>query len=627
MTVSGGRAESMPVTLVKDGAPQLPIVRGSLQEPVAELAHDLQRMTGAHFAITPSAPNRAGIHTGLVADFPWLKIERPEDLGPEGFVIRSDGRSIYLVGAGPLGVRHAVTTFLHRLGCRWFFPGEAWEIIPKRETITGEWNERQVPAFPTQRRIWYGFGASAAGRRDLADWERHNRMGGPLEVSIGHTWHGLKPEADFAEHPEWFALVDGKRQPTKPCYSHPEVLRRAKEAARARAEQGVGMISMTPPDGLGYCECERCLAVFDGSEPFRAHQSVFARRPDGVLVNVTSETLFRFVNAVAAAVAEKHPETLIGCYAYSAYSHPPSFPLHPNVYLQTTSAFRRTPITLEEQIGAFGRKTRQVGIREYYSVYQWDWDYPDPGKMTPATLAEDLRFYHRNGVTAVNAEASNNWAARGLGYYVAAQLMWDLDSDPGDLIRDFYRRAFGPAAGTMQRYYARWFGPGVAVLEDARDNPERRVLYEAGKFDVEALRAAYRDLDDAVELVPADSDFRRRIDLIRIYVHYLFLRYRLHEAERSGERARIVDAIRAETIFGGRLTDTHMIHSRPLIGKAFLRRFRKHAALLAELGEAREAGKGWRRTGDPPTRRELEKLWAADKAELGMGGEEDQLTE
>jgi hypothetical protein len=77
-----------------------------------------------------------------------------------------------------------------------------------------------------------------------------------------------------------------------------------------------------------------------------------------------------------------------------------------------------------------------------------------------------------------------------------------------------------------------------------------------------------------------------------------------------------VEAIGAETLFAGRLAGTHMIHSRALLGKAFLRRFKKHEALLAELQDAREAGKGWRRVGDPPTRQELEELWAQDLAEL-----------
>lgn len=593
-------------------------MHGSVKEPAAELAIHLREMSGAEFEVASARQDTAGIYVGLVKDFPWLMINRADELGPEGFAMRSDGRSVYLVAAEPAGVRHAVTTFLHRLGCRWYSPGEAWRIVPSQKTIAGHWDERQTPDFPTQRKIWYGFGAYPRAARELADWERHNRMGGPVEVSIGHTWHGLNPDRDFADHPEWFALVGGKRQPTKPCYSHPEVVRRATELALAQAGQGRGMISMTPPDGLGYCECERCRAVLQGGEPYRAHDALFARRPDGVLVNVTSETLFALVNRVAAAVAEKHPRTLVGCYAYSAYSHPPSFKLHPNVYLQTTTAYRRTPLTLEEQISAFGEKTKQVGIREYYSVYQWDWDYPAPGKMTPATLAEELRFFHKHGVTAINAEASNNWAARGLGYYVASQLMWDVNVDVKEVVRDFYRQAFGPAALPMQRYYVRWYGPGVAVLPDERDLPSQSALYEKGKFDVDALKAAYRDLDEAVSLVPTDSPHRRRIDLLRMYAHYLFLRYHLHRAEQAKDRRRIIEAIEAETVFGGRLTDTNMIHSRPLIGKAFLRRFRKHEALLANVEEAQHAGKGWRQVGEPPTREQLDALWSADRAELGI---------
>ena len=593
----------------------MPIVVGTIKAPVAELSHYLKVMTGADFELTPPGRGKAGIHVGLVDDFPSLKIEREGELGPEGFIMRTEGGSVFLVAVGERGVQHAVTSFLHGLGCRWFFPGEAWEIVPKRKAIVGVWNTRQVPSFPTQRRIWYGFGAYPAGKRDLADWERHNRMGGPIEISIGHTWHGLSAEKDFATHPEWFALVDGVRQASKPCYSHPAVLQRAIVGALQQAAKGQGMISMTPPDHLGYCECKRCLAVCQGAEPFDAHKSIFAHRPDGVLINVTSETLFAFVNKVAEAVAAKHPQTLIGCYAYSAYSHPPSFDLHPNVYLQTTTAFRRTPIALEEQLATFGRKTAQVGIREYYSVYQWDWDYPDPGKMTPAMVAKDLRFFHRCGVTAINAEASNNWAARGIGYYLASQLMWDVSSDPKGLLRDFYEKSFGPAALSMERYFTRWGGPDFAVL-DEQNVPVQRALFAQGKFDAEALRAAYRDLDKAVALVPVDSAYRQRIDQIRIYAHYLTLRYRLHKAEEAGDQGAIVQAIKAETIFAARLANTNLIHTRPLLGKAFLRRFKKHEELLSGIEEAQQSGRGWRTIREPPTRQELKILWAEDQREF-----------
>lgn len=610
--------EAQPVTLVADGVARVPIVVGSVREPAAELQRYLQQMSGAAFDVVPAEKGKTGIHVGLATDFPWLELPETEKLGTEGFLIKTAGQNVLLIGHRPLGVQHAVTTFLHRFGCRWFFPGETWEVVPRQKAIRGVWNERQSPSFPTQRRIWYGFGAYPKSRDDWEAWVRHNRMGGPIEVSIGHSWHGLNAERDFARHPEWFALVDGKRQPSKPCYSHPEVIEIATQAALRQAAADAPMISMTPPDGLGYCECERCLAVFQGEEPFGAHSTLFAKRQDGALVNVTSETLFACVNKVAEAVAKDYPETLIGCYAYSAYSHPPSFKLHPNVYLQTTTAYRRTPLSLEEQISQFGEKSTQVGIREYYSVYQWDWDWPDPGKMAPRQLQQDLRFFHKCGVTAVNAEASNNWAARGLGYYLAARLLWEVDAEMQPIVRDFYERAFGPAAPAVERYFVRWYGPEVAVLGQAEKLPEQVALYEKGKLNLDALRAAFQDLDEAARLVADVAGCRERVDHLRMYLHYLVLRHRLLEAERSGDKQGILDAIRDETVFGGRLTDTNMLHSRPLIGKAFLRRFRKHAESLAEVPAAAKSGAGWRTVGQPPSREELARLWAEDKRELGI---------
>ncbi len=494
------RCDEAKCVIADDGGPKVSLVGGSVRESVDELKSYLDRITGADFTIAAERQDSPAIYVGVAADFPWHKVDAPQKLGGEGFVIQVADGNLFVIGNKPLGVQQGVTTLLHELGCRWFFPGEVWEVVPRQKNLSVAMNVRRAPSFPTQRRIWYGFGAYGPCKEDWDAWVRHNRMGGPLAVGIGHSWAGLNAEKDFPKHPEWFALVDGKRQPSKPCYSNPDVLAKAKEAALRQAERGDAMISMTPPDGLGYCSCEKCKAVAGVTEVFEEKGSLFGKQADGTLVNVTSETVFRFANDVAEAVAAKYPDTLIGCYAYSAYSHPPSFKLHPNVYLQTTTAYRRTPLSLEEQVSAFGEKTEQLGIREYYSVYQWDWDYPDPGKMTPDVLKQDLSNFHAWGVTAVNAEASNNWAARGLGYFVASQLLWDIDADTRPMVKDFYEKAFGPAAPAMERYFVRWYGPSAAALGDAKDLPQRAKYMEKGKHDIEVLRAAYADLDDAITL-------------------------------------------------------------------------------------------------------------------------------
>jgi hypothetical protein len=606
--------EETAVVVAQDNLPRLPIIRGSVEAPVVELKTYLDRVVGADFRIIDAAPSTAGLYVGLDSDFPWLTLADTKALGPEGVLLQTRGGSVYLIGHGPLGVQHAVTTYLQRLGCRWFFPGDAWECVPQRATIAGIWNERRRPSFPTQRRIWYGYGAYEPCRQDLEQWYRHNRLGGPLPIHIGHTWHGLKPQVEFEEHPEWFALVDGQRQPTKPCYSHPEVIERAIQSALAAAERGEKVITMTPPDGLGFCECERCRSVAGVVEVFEDYGSLFGRRSSAELVNVTSETVFRMVNRVAAAVAERHPDVLTGCYAYSAYSHPPSFELHPNAYVQTTTAYRRTPLSLAEQLSALGKVSSQLGVREYYSVYQWDWDYPHAGKLTPAQLRTGLRFFHDRGVTAVNAEASNNWAARGLGYYLASQLMWDIDANVESLVRDFYIRAFGPAAKVMERYYVRWYGSDVGVLNPTAELPARRRFNDEGRHNLETLKRAYRDVDEAMRLVRDQPHYRDRVDHLRMYLHYLLLRTGVESAAAAGDRQEILKAIGRETVFGGRLTYTNMIHSRPLLGKAFLRRFRDFEDLLTDLSETNE----WRRIGLPPDHAELNRIWSQDRAQLGI---------
>ncbi|HOX04655.1 MAG TPA: DUF4838 domain-containing protein [Candidatus Paceibacterota bacterium] len=621
-----------PIVLVKDGRPVISIVAGSIPEPVTELRHYLKEISGAELTVVAPRPGVSGIHVGTLADFPWLpRIQlEAQDLGQEGFFIRSDGTNLFLLGAQAAGVPHAVASFLDALGCRWFFPGKTWECIPRQPTIAGSWDQVSRPSFAVQRKIWYGFGTYKPCEADYAAWLRHNRLGGAVGITIGHTWHGLDPQKDFAAHPEWFALAGGQRKASKPCYSHPEVSRRAVEHALAQAERSAGMISMSPPDGLGYCECERCFAVFGGGAPEARHGTWFARRPDGVVVSAASETLFRFINQVAAAVAEKHPDTLIGAYAYSAYSHPPSFQLHPNVFVQTTTAFRRTDLSLEQQLDALKAQASQIGIRDYYSVYQWDWDYPSAGKLEPVRLQNELRFFHQKGVTSINAEASNNWGARGLGYYLAARLLWDVNADVPALLRDFYSKAFGPAADAIERHYARWYGPSASTsLGSARaaSSAEAGAVgipsgehddSEPTEFNVASLKASFRDLDEAAASVRDMPSHLARVNELRLYLHYLALRVRLDRAAERGDPQATLDAIQAETVFGGRLTYTHMIHTRPLLGKAFLRRFKPFEALLAHVPAAQKEGAGWRQVGAPPAPEELERLWAEDQRYLGL---------
>lgn len=596
------------------------------RKAVRELVQYVKQMSGAELEVQAAKSGTPGCYIGLASSFPWLKKNLGE-LGDEGFQITTGGKNILILANKPLGVRHAVNSLLMDQGCRWFFPGKIWEEVPQKTNIEVT-SSKQVPTYSMGRTVWYGYSSYAQPLKDQAEWNYHNRMGSAAPVNIGHTGYGIDPVKDFAAHPEWFALVKGKRKASKVCYSNPEVIRQMTKYAMDEAAKGAMSISLTPADGLGYCECDKCFAAAQGEEVKELKGSFFATRPDGVLVCIVSENLFSAVNKVAKAVGEKYPNVVLGCYGYSAYSHPPSFKLEPNVFIQTTTEYRRTPLSLEDQMDMWGKRAKQVGIRGYWSVYQWDWDNPRVGKFVPDTLQKNLQFYNLHNATAYNTEACNNWGARGLTYYAGSQLLWNVHTDIKSVIKDFYEKAFGPAAAVMQRYYTRWYGPSVSVLggssanvnrgdikigldEFADYNPKTSMASKAN------LTAAFKDLDEAARLVAGQPKYVQRIDQMRMYAYYLLLRNKVVEAAAMKDTAAIIAAIKNETMFGARLTNTNMIHTKPLLGKAYMRLFKDYEPILKNIPESQESEKGWRKQGETPTHEELDQLWSQGMKYLG----------
>ena len=103
-----------------------------------------------------------------------------------------------------------------------------------------------------------------------------------------------------------------------------------------------------------------------------------------------------------------------------------------------------------------------------------------------------------------------------------------------------------------------------------------------------------------------------------MYLHYLVLRQRSQQAGKGKvkDKDALIAAVKAETQFGARLTYTNMIHSRPLLGKAFERRFKPYMKVLDGVPELKRDNKDIRAVGKPPTHEEVEKFWEEDRAAL-----------
>lgn len=517
-------AQAPALTLAENGRALLPIVLSekaseSTKQVAAELADYLGRMTGATFPRETGDGSR-GIVLGTLAEFPQPGLEQALALrntydGREAFVLRTEPQRLLLLGATDLGASHAAFRLLEALGCRWFFPARAWEVVPRQQKLTVALQETDRPRI-LARRIWYGYGFfndkghphGGSAQKDYEAWARHNRMASSFRVHAGHAWQSIiaAHKKLFEEHPEYRALVKGTRQGEQLCVSNPAVRRLAVEYALAqlarRPEQE--MVSLECSDGVGQCECEACQKL--GS---------------------ISDRVFGLANEAARAVRAKYPGKMVGLLAYSEHSEPPSFDLEPNVYVQLTAGFLRGRYTHEELIDLWAKKCRNLGFYEYFSVWLWDFDrLPGGNGANLARTRTMLRRYVQAGATSLDAESGNNWGPHGRGYYVANRLLWNPDADVDALLADFYEKAFGPAAPAMRRYYER-------IAPDSEPLLSRGLVGEA-----------FRDVEEATRLAKERPDVQARLDHLQHYLRYVHLRWLIdHETDKARRKELTVAAL------------------------------------------------------------------------------------
>ncbi len=508
-------ASPKPVKLAEGGRALVPIVLApgsseELKKSAEELAAYLKRITGAEFAIEESA-QPLGITLGTLSQFPDKELEAALAIketydGLEAFAIRSGDGVVRLLANTDLGTSHAAYRFLELLGCRWFYMAPEWEVVPEVKDLSFALNETTRPDF-WSRDIWFDRVTQKEEPDDpkaleiFKKWARANRMADSLKVNISHRWHAIPGEykEDFEAHPEFFALVDGKRTPPQFCVTNPGLqklmVRYAKDYFAKNPD--ADMVSVDPADQAGWCTCDECTKL--------GHHT---NQP------------FYLANVVAREIKNTHPGKFIGLLAYSWYSQPPDFDLEPNVYVQLTSGMNASKFTFDELFSQWVKKCQHMGIYEYYSYWEMD------RNMIPATskvnrfgeLEARMRNFRDNNVNSISAQASNNWGVNGLAYYLGNKLMWNASADLGALKEDFFNKAFGPAAAPMARYFNRL---------DLSNKPL------AGSA---LIRQSVDDLEEASRLAAGRPDVLARIDALKASLVYAYLGLKFDGTREEAEK-------------------------------------------------------------------------------------------
>ncbi|MDD5708215.1 MAG: DUF4838 domain-containing protein, partial [Kiritimatiellae bacterium] len=454
---------------------------------------------------------------GLASEFDLKDALRKED-----YIIRTHAGGVYLVGATDVAAEHAVYDFLERLGCRWFFPGDTWEIVPKNLNPTIALDIKESPSFNTRVIFAPGWGGTdAVSHRKAMLWVTRNRQNSVLGIHAGHAYQRICGELrkEFADHPEYLALVDGKRGGDKFCISNPGLRKLIADYAvdyfvRNPKEH---CISLDPSDFGGWCQCNPCKTM--GSPSTRAI----------VLANQAAEAL------------DKHfGNKFVGIDAYYQHAAPPAVKVHPKVVVFVATVYGPAGCTTVDLLEGWQAQGATAGIRDYLSVNQWHRDLP--GREVACALNHYRktfpRFYQLNCRHYIS-ESSLNWGPSGLGYYVASRVLWDIGAANrvDAIVDDFLANCFGPAAVPMGRFYALLNG-GHPPLDEG------------------LLARMYRALDEAYRTT-SDPGARRRLDDLACYTRYVELYWQHESAKPEDKRARFEQLIR----FTYRIRDRLMVYS------------------------------------------------------------------
>lgn len=531
-----------PTILAKEGQPRQQVVisrnaSSRVRAAAGELAKYLSQITGGKFEVAQGDGSH-GIVVGTVGDFPNLhfakELEAEYFVRTEPYLLRSHDKGLYVIGAADLGVENGVWDLLHRCGYRQFFPGKTWEVVPHQPDLNIDVDTVQKPDYAL-RQIWFGYGTYPQNQKEMEVWNARNLAHGGFVLNTGHAYEIIVPrnKAIFDKHPEYYALVDGKRTGDKMCISNPGVQKLVADYALNYFKENPNedSVSVEPSDGGGWCECAQCAKI-----------------------GTPSDRALFLANTVAKALEKPYPDKYVGMYAYYQHAPPPTrVKAHPKVIVSVATAFmpQGTPVEIIE-----GWKDKaqvaQFGIREYYAVIPWDHDWPGASNGSNTQyLQRTIPEFYKLGARFLTAESGDDWGPCGLGYYLASRMLWDTDQAKNldALKQDFYDKAFGPAAAPMKTFY------------EAIDGANKPLL------SADLVGRMYRSLSEARKLAASDEAIQNRIDDLILYTRYVEL-YRVYDLAGGDARQQAF----AQLIqFAYRLSRTHMVHSMGLYRDLYTR--------------------------------------------------------
>lgn len=545
-----------------------------------ELTNYVCKISGGLLRVKVGGKGTAGnVFIGTLGTLKDVPMEICTTLGArpeaESFWVGMSGGNLWVVGKNETGELRGTYWLLERkLGVRWFRVAtgdDPGEYVPESKSIVlDDFIECRGPRFPIRRldqtaswgiviprksmtlanrlgfQTYPGYGGRVPFDQPKSEW---GAFYGPRVMRCcqqhggGHcTVSDAIPLSLFDAHPEFFALVDGKRRKDVfYCLTNPDVvsLTASNIVARFKRDGGVGQYHFGQADSVhGFCKCERCLAVAG---------------KDATADDI-SRSFGLFVKDVAARVWKECPEADLSLWAYSNYRRYTGLEQDPRMRIWYTTHGRCHAHALDDPACLDNVEVfRELGLwlTPGRKVYLYDYLTCTPQHYTcnEAIEAHDIRLYDRMGLVGWKNEAHFTDAKYGDGarpdrfpsnwqwLYVTGHLLWDPSEDWEALLADVESKYYGAAYPAMREYQSErrrlWAKPGPCMGYPRGDSRRPLLLSEPG------ARERLLALLDKAEALAGDDAIRLgrvRQDRTWLEKYWIQPNERVREEERRAMR-------------------------------------------------------------------------------------------
>lgn len=397
-----------------------------------------------------------------------------QKLQEDGFIIRSAGPDMIILGKGSRGDLYGCYAFLERLGVRWYFPGKRYEVVPHRRL---DWTTpvdiSESPGIP--KRIlfywpnnyssvqdWIDFSAKMRLNRiafhytwPAIDWYINlrsvllpelRRRGMEIEAG-GHLLSAFMPRTLFTRHPDWFRM-NKKGQRVNDYNLNPF----NQDALNYLAEGAMKYLPQMPEARLFHLWADDIEGGGWSHEPGKGDYT-------------PSDQSLMVSNYLIQRLRQKLPTADLAFLAYHDTVYPPKV-VKPDPGIIYFYAPRercyahalndsRCPLNqiyskaLEQGLRSFGASNSEVF--EYYVDEILFENMANP--PLPEVLSADAQYYQRLGIPAVGALMTNtsSFTTPMVNMFLYPQALWDPHRNLKASLDEYAKLYFGDPM--MSRYF------------------------------------------------------------------------------------------------------------------------------------------------------------------------------